>query len=83
MTVRVRDDILYTFLPASNPAYHAYSPLVLLMDGLFEYCQQQQIRLLDLGVSLDGNHQPKPSLLRFKRNLGALESPKVCFEKRF
>lgn len=83
VTVRVRHDILYTFLPASNPAYHTYSPLVLLMDGLFEYCQQQQIRLLDLGVSLDGNHQPKPSLLRFKRNLGALESPKVCFEKRF
>ena len=83
VTVRVREDILYNFLPASNPDYHTYSPMVLLTDGLFGYCQQQQIRLLDLGVSLDGNHQPKPSLLRFKRNLGALESPKLTFEKRF
>ena len=81
VTVRVRDDILYNFLPASNPDYHAYSPMVLLTNGLFTYCQQQQIRLLDLGLSLDGDHQPKPSLMRFKRNLGAQESPKLVFEK--
>lgn len=83
VAVRVRDDILYNFLPASHPDYHAYSPMVLLTDGLFGYCQQRQIRLLDLGVSLDGNHQPKPSLMRFKRNLGALESPKLIFEMMF
>ena len=83
VAVRVRDDILYNFLPASDSAYHAHSPIVLLTDGLFGYCQQRQIRLLDLGVSLDGNHQPKPSLMRFKRNLGALESPKLIFEKVF
>lgn len=83
VAVRVRDDILYNFLPASDPDYHAHSPMVLLTDGLFGYCQQGQIRLLDLGVSLDGNHQPKPSLMRFKRNLGALESPKLIFEMVF
>ena len=83
VTVRVRNDILYNFLPASNPAYHAHSPMVLLTDGLFTYCQQQQIRLLDLGLSLDGDHQPKLSLMRFKRNLGAQESPKLVFEKVF
>lgn len=83
VAVRVRDDILYTFLPASHPDYHAYSPMVLLTAGLYQYCQRHQIRLLDLGVSLDGNHQPKPSLMRFKRNLGALESPKLVFEMAF
>lgn len=83
VAVQVRDDILYNFLPASDPTYHAYSPMVLLTDGLFGYCQQRQIRLLDLGTSLDANHQPKPSLMRFKRNLGAQESPKLTFEKRF
>ena len=83
VTVRVRADILYNFLPASSPNYHAFSPMVMLTDGLFGYCQQQQIRLLDLGVSLDGEHQPKPSLMRFKRNLGAQESPKLTFEKVF
>ena len=83
VTVRVRDDILYNFLPASSLDYHAHSPMVLLTDGLFAYCQQRQIRLLDLGVSLDGNHQPKASLMRFKRNLGAQDSPKLTFEKVF
>lgn len=83
VAVRVREDILYNFLPASHPAYQTFSPMVMLTDGLFTYCQQQKIRLLDLGVSLDDNHQPKLSLMRFKRNLGAQESPKLVFEKLF
>ncbi|MDB5241973.1 MAG: family N-acetyltransferase [Spirosoma sp.] len=81
VAIRVRTDILYNFLPASNPIYDIYSPMVFLTEGVFSYCQQHQIQLLDLGVSLDGNHQPKPSLMRFKRNLGAHESPKIVFEK--
>ncbi|WP_080238580.1 GNAT family N-acetyltransferase [Spirosoma rigui] len=83
IAVRVRSDILYSFLPASSPAYHTYSPMVLLTDGLVGYCQAQHIQLLDLGVSLDGDYQPKPSLVRFKQNLGAQECPKLTFEKRF
>lgn len=81
VTVRVRHDILYNFLPAHHPDYQTYSPIVMLTDGLFSYCQHQAIRLLDLGVSLDANRQPKPGLIRFKRNLGALESPRMVFEK--
>jgi hypothetical protein len=81
VTVRVRNDILYTFLPASHISYRSFSPMVMLTDGLFTYCQQHSIRLLDLGVSLGDNHIPKPSLMRFKRNLGAQELPKVVFEK--
>lgn len=82
VAVRVRDDILYNFLPASHPDYRLFSPAVMLTDSLFTFCRQQGIRLLDLGVSLDGNRQPKPSLMRFKRNLGARESPKLVFEKQ-
>ena len=81
ITVRVRHDILYSFLPASHPDYRALSPMVMLTDGLFNYCRDRSIRLLDLGVSLDEHKQPKPSLMRFKRNLGAQESPKQTFEK--
>ena len=83
ITVRIREDILYSFLPASNTDYRTFSPMVMLHDGLYTYCQQQGIRLLDLGVSLDSSRLPKPSLIRFKRNLGAQESPKQVFEKRF
>ena len=81
VAVRVREDILYNFMPASHPDYHTFSPMVMLTDGLFAHCQQEGIRLLDLGVSLDSNRQPKPSLMRFKRNLGAQTSPKLIFEK--
>lgn len=83
VAVRVRPDILYNFLPASSPSYRTYSPAVLLTEGLYMHCQQQGIRLLDLGVSLGSDRQPKPSLIRFKRNLGALESPKLVFENVF
>ncbi|SOD92329.1 GNAT family N-acetyltransferase [Spirosoma fluviale] len=81
ITVRVRYDILYTFLPASDPACHNFSPMIFLIDGLCSYCQQQEVQLLDLGVSLDARRQPKPGLLRFKRNLGAQESPKYTLER--
>ncbi|MVM41184.1 GNAT family N-acetyltransferase [Spirosoma sp. HMF3257] len=82
VAVRVRHDILYNFLPTSHSDYNTFSPMVMLTDGLVTYCRQQKIRLLDLGVSLDDNRQPKPSLIRFKRNLGAQESPKLVFEKQ-
>lgn len=81
ITVRVRHDILYNFQPASNPDYAAFSPMVLLIKGIYTYCQQHQIGLLDLGLSLDENRQAKPGLARFKRNLGAQESPRMVFER--
>ena len=81
ITIRVRHDILYNFRPVSHTDYQRFSPMVMLTDGLFSYCRQQNIQLLDLGVSLDAAGQPKPGLIRFKRNLGAQESPKQVFEK--
>lgn len=82
VAVQVRHDILYNFLPAANLAYRPYSPAVLLTQGLYAYCQQQGITLLDLGVAVDEHRRPKPSLMQFKRNLGAHESPKMVWEKR-
>ncbi|AUD01375.1 GNAT family N-acetyltransferase [Spirosoma pollinicola] len=81
IAVRVRHDILYNFMPASDPAYNSFSPMVLLIAGIYGYCQQQKIQLFDLGMALDSNRQLKPGLMRFKRNLGAQESPKFVFEK--
>jgi hypothetical protein len=81
VTVRVRHDILYTFLPASLPSYNAFSPMVMLLNGVYAYCQREHISLLDLGVALDNARRPKAGLARFKRNLGAQESPKYVFSK--
>lgn len=81
VTVRVSPGILYYFLPVSDPTYDGYSPMVLLIDGLWTYCQQQSIALLDLGVSLNSDRTPKPSLMQFKRNLGAQTSLKTTVER--
>ena len=78
--VRVRHDILYSFLPANNLTYNEFSPMVMLIDHLYQYSQYGGINLLDLGPSLDHNRQPKPSLARFKQNMGAIISPKLTFE---
>jgi hypothetical protein len=82
VAVRVRHDILYNFLPADNLDYRHYSPSVLLTQGLYTYCQQERVRLLDLGVAVDDHRRPKPDLMRFKRNLGATTSLKVVLEKQ-
>ncbi len=81
IAVRVSPTMLYYFLPVSDPAYDAYSPMVLLIDGLWTYCQQQSIALLDLGVSLNSDRTPKPSLMQFKRHLGAQLSLKTTVER--
>ncbi|MGA0555713.1 GNAT family N-acetyltransferase [Larkinella sp. VNQ87] len=80
--IRVRADILYYFLPADHEDYQAHSPSVLLVESLYAYCQQHGISLLDLGISTSQTVRNE-GLIRFKRNLGASESLKLVFEKRF
>lgn len=78
--VRVRTDSLYTFMPVSHANYAPFSPMVMLLENLYQYCQQTHISLLDLGPSLDSTRRFKPSLARFKVNMGAITSPKPTFE---
>ena len=77
VTVRVNDRILYNFYPADAAEYHNYSPTVMLTEGLYNYCWEVGIGLLDLGSA------PNYGLIRFKKNLGAQASLKLSFEKVF
>jgi Acetyltransferase (GNAT) domain len=81
LTVRVGESVLYHFCPANNLAYRTFSPAVLLTKGLYDYCLNNQLEILDLGVSLDSDGNVKPSLARFKQNLGAEVSEKIIFKK--
>lgn len=81
LTVRVGESVLYNFCPADNLLYRTYSPAVLLNKGLYEECQQKGISLLDLGISVNETGKPKPSLKRFKENLGAKNCDKYVFYK--
>ncbi|MFC5409434.1 GNAT family N-acetyltransferase [Larkinella bovis] len=80
--IRVTPDILYYFLPADHEEYLSFSPSVLLIESLYSYCQQHHISLLDLGISTSKGI-PNEGLIRFKKHLGAVESPKFIFGMRF
>lgn len=80
--VKVHDKILYYFLPADDEAYLADSPMVHLIDGIYQYCQTHGFKMLDLGISTEFS-QPNYGLLNFKKNMGANTSLKLTFIKKF
>ena len=82
LAVRVSERVLYNFCPADCLHYRTFSPTVLLNQGLYAYCQQNHFEILDLGVSVNAEGEPKTGLIRFKRNLGAVESSKLSFFKK-
>jgi hypothetical protein len=51
------------------------------MEGIYEHCQVEKIRLIDLGTSAL-NGRPNFGLLDFKLNLGAVPTEKLTFEKK-
>ncbi|REA58833.1 hypothetical protein DSL64_19370 [Dyadobacter luteus] len=79
VTIRVNSRILYNFLIDSLPEFNKYSPTVMLVNCVYQYCQQQKIEILDLGTSLDQSGREKASLIRFKENIGGVRSVKKSF----
>jgi len=80
VSVRVTSRILYNFYADHAAPYNHLSPTVLLVKGLYQYCQENDIPLLDLGTSAVSG-QPNFGLLNFKTRLGGIPSPKLTFEK--
>jgi hypothetical protein len=81
VTVRINKEILYNFYPADDPAYRSFSPAVLLMKGVYEYSQQRNYSILDLGIATDQG-EPNYGLIRFKRFIGGKSSLKLSFTKQ-
>lgn len=82
IAVKVHRNILYSFLPGSLRQYNPHSPAVMLNEGLYRYCQDQKIELLDLGISTEKDGTEQKSLAEFKERMGAKTSFKYFFEKR-
>lgn len=82
ISIRVYDHVLYNFYHDHAGEYDSLSPVVLLNQGLYQYCQNRKIKLLDLGTSQNGG-KLNESLLNFKVNLGAEVSRKLTFAKIF
>ena len=81
IAIRVKDSILYNFYAAHPKDFNHVSPVVMLIEGMYKFCQTQSIALLDLGTSaIEG--KPNFGLLDFKLRLGAQPTTKFTFEKK-
>lgn len=80
ISIRVYEHVLYNFYHDHTGEYDLLSPVVLLNEGLYLFCQKERIQFLDLGTS-DTEGELNESLLNFKLNLGAKTSRKLTFTK--
>ncbi len=78
VSIRVNRQVLYNFYHADEAAYRSRSPLVRLVEGVYQYCRFQHISYLDLGISSVGGRLNE-GLYRFKKNLGCLDAPKITY----
>lgn len=79
--IRVSKRILYNFLTNHEQEYNHVSPPLLLMEGIYQYCQANGFHLFDLGTSaLRG--EPNFPLLDFKMHIGGVPSSKFTFYKK-
>jgi len=78
--VRTRTDALYIFMVGDAPGYQAHSPVVMMLDAIYAWCQKHRITLLDYGTSTNGT-EPNIGLMDFKRRLGFSECLKLRMEK--
>lgn len=80
IAIRVRSNVLYDFYHDHHAAFDRISPVVTLIAGLYNYCYDHDIKLLDIGTSA-WNGKPNVGLLQFKRSLGARPTRKLTFYK--
>lgn len=82
VTIKINKKILYNFYPADSHQYKNFSPMVMLVKGLYDHCVKNGFKLLDLGISTV-NSKPNYGLINFKKNIGAESSLKLTFRKDF
>lgn len=80
ISIRVMSTVLYAFYYDHAREFDQASPVVYLCDGLYGFCQERHINLLDLGTSNVEGKLVEP-LLNFKLSVGAQPSRKLTFAK--
>lgn len=77
----VNRDIIYYYLPADHQLYKQHSPMIVLIQKMYEYGQMHHMQILDLGVSTEKGVKNE-GLIKFKQHLGGEESEKCTFLKQ-
>jgi hypothetical protein len=81
VTIKINQDILYTFYLADHEGYLKISPTIFLLSGIYEYAKKKNYKILDLGIATDKGILNE-GLARFKRSLGGkLSEKKTYFRK--
>ncbi len=78
--VRVNEQMIYDFYHDHSPKYNLYSPVVLLVKGIYDYCLENKISRIELGTSMIGD-QVNAGLHKFKLRLGATAAVKNTLVK--
>ena len=78
VSVRISKRILYNFYHADDFSYRSTSPMVMLIKEIYQYCQQNDVRLLDLGISTETG-KINEGLFNFKKSLGCSTSEKNTY----
>ncbi len=78
ITIKINDEILYTFYLADNEEYLKDSPTTFLLSGIYDYAKQNKYKILDFGIATDKGVLNE-GLAKFKQSLGAKMSGKVTY----
>ena len=78
VSVRISRQIMYNFYHADDINYRSSSPVAMLVDGVYKYCQQNNFNILDLGIS-SVQGLLNQGLFDFKDNLGCETSNKCTY----
>lgn len=81
VSIRVNKNTLYNFFANHEREYNQLSPLILLIDGIYAFCRENKITLLDLGTSA-WQDKPNFNLLDFKIHIGGIPTSKLTFYKK-
>ncbi|MCU0368478.1 MAG: GNAT family N-acetyltransferase [Cyclobacteriaceae bacterium] len=80
IAIKVNDQIVYTFYYAHARRFDKLSPVVWMMEGIYDYAKSNEFKFIDLGTSIV-NGKVSRSLLHFKKSIGGQPSDKLIAEK--
>ena len=82
VTIRPYPHVLYHFISDHIRKIGALRPALILMEGIYDFCQRANIKFLDLGTSTV-DHRPNFKLVKFKTELGGQLTHRFTFTKTF